>query len=143
VELTPAGRAFLEQARVTLVEAQRAIDQARVAAPEAAERLVLGCEAAADMAIVGRALARLARSHPTIRVDLHADSPAETLRGLRTGVTQAVVIALPPSDPMPDVTIDRVADVPLCLAVAAGHRLAGPQPVSWRRLGDAPFVMFA
>jgi len=143
VELTPAGRAFLEQARVTLVEAQRAIDQARVAAPEAAERLVLGCEAAADMAIVGRALARLARSHPTMRIELHEQPPAETLRALRAGVTQAVVIALPPSDPMPDVTIERIADVPLCLAVATGHRLAGPQPVSWRRLGDAPFVMFA
>ena len=143
VELTPAGRAFLEQARVTLVEAQRAIDHARGAAPETAERLVLGCEAAADMAIVGRALARLARSHPTMRVELHEQPPAETLRALSGGLTQAAVVALPPTDPMPDVTIERIADVPLCLAVGTGDRLAGPQPVSWRRLGDAPFVLFA
>ena len=143
VNLTASGRAFLEQARVTLVEAQRAIDRARVAAHETADRLVLGCEAAADMAIVGRALAHVARSHPTMRVDLHDQSPAETLRALSAGITQAAVIALPSSEAPPDVVIEHVADVTLCLAVATGHRLAGAQPVSWSRLSEAAFVLFA
>jgi DNA-binding transcriptional LysR family regulator len=142
IQLTAAGRAFLAQARVTLNEAQRAIDQARVAAPERADRLSIGCEASAEMAVVGRALARLARSHPTMRVALHDLAPDETVRALRAGEMQAAVVALPLAVADEDVAVEVVASVPLCVAVAAGHPIAGPRPVSWRRLSELPFVLY-
>src|SRR6185369_2834630 len=95
VELTAAGRAFLERARITLQEAQRAVDHAQVASPEHADRLVLGCDAAAELAFVARALAALARSHASLQVELSRQSLDESLRALRRGATQAVVMALP------------------------------------------------
>jgi DNA-binding transcriptional LysR family regulator len=142
VELTAAGRVFLEHARITLAEAQRAVDRARVAAPETSDALVIGCEPAARLAIVGRVLARIARSHPGIHVDLHDHAPTRMTAALRDGLVHAAIVALPLVCTDPEIVIERVATVPLCLAVAAGHPFAGPRPVSWRRLAEAPVVLY-
>lgn len=143
VELTVAGRVFLEHARITLAAAQRAVDQARVAGPESVDRLVIGAEASAALAIVGRALARVAREQPAPSLELRDQSPEEALRALRGGLTHAAVVALPMPGGTAGLAVETVARVPLCLAVATGHPLAGPQPVSWRRLADVPLVLFA
>jgi DNA-binding transcriptional LysR family regulator len=143
VQLTPAGRAFLEQARVTLACAQRAIDRARGEAPDGADRLALAFEPIAGMAIVQRALARFAHHHPSTVVELHERSAAEACRAVREGLTQAAVIAVSAGTAIDGLVVDRIATVPLCLAVATGHPLAGPRPVSWRRLAGVPFVSFA
>jgi DNA-binding transcriptional LysR family regulator len=143
IELTAAGRAFLAQARITLCEAQRAIDQARVAAPERADRLSIGCEATAELAVIGRALTRLARSHPTTRVALRDLAPGETARALRAGEVQAALVALPLALEDADVEIHAVGAMRLCVAVLAGHPIAGPRPVSWRRLSELPFVLYS
>ena len=141
VQLTAAGRVFLEQTRITLAAAQRAVDRARVASPESADRLVVGMEASAAMAVVGRALARVAREHPAMTVELHDQTPDEALRALREGVTHAAVLALPAPGAKDELAVDQIASVPLCLAVATGHPLAGPRPVSWRRLANVPLVL--
>jgi DNA-binding transcriptional LysR family regulator len=142
VELTAAGRVFLEQARITLAEAQRAVDRARVAAPETAGTLVVGCEGTTRLAVVGRTLTRYTREHSTVRVELRDEQPGRIVTALRDGAVQAAVVALPLAGAGDDVVIDRVAALPLCLAVRIGHPLAGPRPVSWRRLGEAPLVLF-
>jgi len=143
VQLTPAGRAFLEQARVTLASAQRAVDCARVASPDGADRLSIGFEPIAGMAIVQRALVRVAHQHPTTTVDLHEQSAPDACRAVREGVTQAAVVTMPVGVACDGLALESVATVPLCLAVATGNALAGPRPVSWRRLAEAPFVAFA
>lgn len=142
VHLTPAGGAFLEQARVALASAQRAVDSARVAAPDDGERLAIGFEPIAGMAIVQRALARFAHPHPSTTVALHEQPAAEACRAVRDGRTQAAVVAMPNPAAIDGLGVEAVATVPLCLAVATGHPLAGPRPVSWRRLADVPFVSF-
>jgi DNA-binding transcriptional LysR family regulator len=143
VQLTPAGRAFLEQARVALASAQRAVDRARGEAPEGADRLAIGFEPVAGMAIVQRALARFAHHHPSTVVELYEQPAAQACRAVREGLTQAAVVAMPAGAVTDGLTVERIATVPLCLAVATGHPLAGPRPVSWRRLADVPFVSFA
>src|SRR6185369_16023121 len=89
------GGAFLEQARVALASAQRAVDSARVAAPDDGERLAIGFEPIAGMAIVQRALARFAHHHPSTTVALHEQPAAEACRAVRDGRTQAAVVAMP------------------------------------------------
>ncbi len=142
VELTAAGRVFLEQARVTLADAQRAVDCARVAAPDAPDALVLGCEPAARLAVVGRVLARLAREHPGVRIDLQDHATPRMTAALRDGLLHAAIVALPLACPDPEIIVERIAAVRLCLAVPTGHPLAGPRPVSWRQLTDSPLVLF-
>jgi DNA-binding transcriptional LysR family regulator len=142
VELTAAGRVFLEQARVTLAEAQRAVDRARVAAPETSDTLVIGCEPATRLAVVGRVLARIARGRPGLRIELHDHAPTRMVSALRDGLVHAAIVALPLAHADPEIVIERIAEVPLCLAVTVGHPLAGPRPVSWRRLADTPLVLF-
>jgi DNA-binding transcriptional LysR family regulator len=142
VELTAAGRVFLEQARITLAEAHRAVDRARVAAPETSDSFVIGCEPAARLAVVGRALARIARSRPGIRVDLHDHPPTRMAAALRDGLVQAAVVALPLAGADAEIVVESIAAVPLCLAMPVGHALAGPRPVSWRRMADAPLVLY-
>jgi DNA-binding transcriptional LysR family regulator len=142
IELTAAGRVFLEQARITLAEAQRAVDRARVAAPESSDTLVIGCEAATRLAVIGRVLARVARGWTGLRIELHDHPPARMVSALRDGLVQAAIVAMPLAATDPEIVIERIAEVPLCLAVTVGHALAGPRPVSWRRLADTPLVLF-
>jgi DNA-binding transcriptional LysR family regulator len=91
-----------------------------------ADRLSIGCEAAAEMAVVGRALARLAQSQPTMRVALHVLAADEMARALRAGDMQAAVVALPVSIADEDVAVDVVASVPLCVAVRRRPSDRGP-----------------
>jgi len=143
VHLTPAGGAFLEQARVVLASAQRAVDRARGEATEGGERLAIGFEPIAGMAIVQRALTRFAHHHPSTVVELHEQPAAQACRAVRDGLTEAAIVAIPAGALADGLTVETIATVPLCLAVATGHPLAGPRPVSWRRLANVPFVSFA
>jgi DNA-binding transcriptional LysR family regulator len=97
VRLTPAGRAFLEEARRLLALAQRAPITARRIATGRAGVLRVGFTAASGFSILGPLLGEIAAILPDVDVDLQELVTGEQLQGLLTGELD-LGLARPPFD---------------------------------------------
>ena len=141
VQLTPAGRAFLEKAR----EALRVIDTGRetVADIEGLRSGSLSIGTVHSLPAFLDLPSLIARFHavnPGIEVRLRqGDAPGlmEQLRAARLDLA-----FLPLLDPPDDIVTGVVACDDLVVATPPNHPLAGRQGVSLRELVDYPFVDF-
>src|SRR5215470_3343253 len=97
VELTPAGRAFLEEARRTLAQAERSVRTAQRASRGETGFLAIGFVPTADLDVLPRVLRAWRRRCPDVEVELSALSPAQQVEALREGRIQ-VGILRPPID---------------------------------------------
>ncbi|MEV4953546.1 LysR substrate-binding domain-containing protein [Paenarthrobacter nitroguajacolicus] len=140
VQLTPAGLAFLEEARRLMSLAQRAPVTARRIATGRSGVLRVGFTAASGFSILGPLLEEIAEILPDVDVDLQELVTGEQIQGLLTGGLD-LGLARPPFD-------REVFDSHLLykesmvLAVPAGHRLAGlSRAIQDTDLQDEPLIM--
>lgn len=144
VRLTEAGALLLEHATTALGEldaARAAIDRLR---ERVAGRLVVGAIPTAGIALVPRAIARMAVSHPEVRVELHDGSTPALVERVAAGSLDLAVVALRPAGRDQDfgrLRPELLLVDPLRVAVAATHRLAGRGRVGTDKLRDEPWVV--
>ena len=144
VLLTEAGALLLEHGTIALGE----LDAARAAIERLRERvegrLAVGAIPTAGTALAPRAIARLAVSHPEVRVELHDGSTPALVERVAAGSLDVAVVALRPAGLEQDFGTLRpellLVD-PLRVAVAATHRLAGRERVEAGELRDEPWVV--
>ncbi|MCU1575057.1 MAG: transcriptional regulator, LysR family [Micrococcaceae bacterium] len=140
VELTPAGRAFLDEARRLMVLAEQAPVMARRIASGRSGLLRIGFTAASGFSILGPLLEEIASVLPDVDLDLHELVTGEQLAGLQTGELD-LGLARPPfdSEMFDSHLLYREAMV---LAVPSGHRLAGlHRPITAGDLGNEPLIL--
>lgn len=95
VELTPAGKRFLHEAREILAAAERAAGLAREAAREESRKIVIGISPETDWAFLGRAL-RLFREHSSsVEVLFQNLTPEDQVAALREGLIDIGFVGLP------------------------------------------------
>jgi DNA-binding transcriptional LysR family regulator len=135
VRLTDAGRAFLDEARAILKQANEAVLKARVIGGKRETELHVG-----DLPIAtGRIMPGLLRNYqkvvPTVRVKLH-DWPVEKeILGVRDGRLQLAIIVPPlTGNWLRELRFEELLRVRVCLAVSCDHPFAGRKSVS---LADA------
>lgn len=122
VQLTAAGRVFLDEARRLMALADRAPVTARRIASGRSGLLRIGFTAASGFSILGPLLEEVAVSLPDVDIDLHELVTGEQILGLQTGELD-LGLARPPFD-------NEVFDSHLLyreamvLAVPSGHALA-------------------
>lgn len=143
VRLTEAGELLLEHATAALDE----LDTARAAIDRLGERvagrLAVGAIPTAGMALVPRAVARLAVSHPGVRVELDEGSTPTLVERVAAGSLDLAVVALRPAGREQDFGTlhpEVLLVDPLRVAVAATHRLAGRGRVGIDELRDEPWI---
>src|SRR6201997_1104987 len=140
VELTPAGRALLEEAPVALAALERAAERARLAGEGIAGTVRLGYAPTAGFETLGAILAAVEQDTPNVTVIaselFSAEIPGRVLAGeLDVGV------ALHP-EPMRGVRSEPLRMEPHVLLVSRSHRLAGTHPVSLNSLGNETLLLF-
>ena len=140
VELTPAGRAFLDEARRLMALAERAPVTARRIASGRSGLLRIGFTAASGFSILGPLLEEIAEILPDVDIDLQELVTGEQIMGLQTGELD-LGLARPPFD-------NKIFDSHLLyreamvLAVPSGHRLAGlDREITNEDLKDEPLIM--
>jgi len=140
VELTPAGNAFLDEARRLMALANRAPVTARRIATGRSGVLRVGFTAASGFSILGPLLEEIAAILPEVDIDLQELVTGEQIQGLLTGELD-MGLARPPFD-------REVFDSHLLyresmvLAVPSGHRLTGlTRPVEDADFRDEPLIM--
>lgn len=95
VELTPAGKAFLEEARGILAAAERAAGLAREAARSESRKLLIGISPDTDWLFLGRALRLFAEHIPSVDVAFQNLTPEAQVEALHEGRIDIGFVGLP------------------------------------------------
>ncbi|MGO9957288.1 MAG: LysR substrate-binding domain-containing protein [Solirubrobacteraceae bacterium] len=141
VELTPAGEAFLRDARATLAELDVASARARAIAEGRAGVLRINFVGSALLSIVPATVQRFRAARPGVELELHERSTVEQLRALEAG-TADVGLVRPPIDAGAGLRTEIVMRERTIAALPADHELTGLRRIPLRRLAAEPLVLF-
>ena len=141
VRLTPAGKALLAHARLTIEQADLAVAAARDAAAGRAGTLRLTYVGSAMYGRLAKAVRAFRRSFANVQLELREATTAAQVLALREGTSDLAVL-LPP---LPDAAgLDMLPFDEDCFAIAlpAAHRLAGKANLALSDLADEPLIMW-
>ncbi|HEU4348157.1 MAG TPA: LysR family transcriptional regulator [Actinoplanes sp.] len=140
VSLTPAGEAFLVEARRILALADAASNLAQRVSSGSRGVVRIGFTAAAAFGVLGQLLNRVARELPEVHLDLSEMVTREQTAALSSEELD-LGLARPPFDA--GTFASRVLHrEPLLLAVPAGHRLAGlERPAVPGDIANEPLIL--
>ena len=140
VELTHAGKVFLDEARQTLARADRAAEYARRAGRGEVGRLTVGFLANTAYTLLPLVLRDFARGFPDVTLDLRELTIPQQLEALRRGNIDVGLLRPPVADA--ELASETILEEPFVLALPAAHALCALKRVPLRRLEPEPFVMF-
>ena len=139
--LTPAGEAFLLEARRALAQADRAIDMARRAGEGATGSLRVSFVASAARDLLPRTLRNFRERHDKVELELKEATTSEQVVLLQQDRADVgiVVSQLPKADGLNMLTVRKRG---LLAALPAGHRACAKQRLSLAALADEPWILF-
>ncbi len=140
VELTEAGKAFLDHARLALHQVDAATEAARRAAQPAKQRFALGFLTGQEMTWLPEALRVLRAELPNIDVTVSSDYSPDLAEGVARG---RLDLAFMRAEPDMDLTYRRVSQEPLVVLMPSDHALAAQASVQARDLEGLPFIAMA
>ena len=139
VDLTDAGRVFLERARAALAAA----DDARATGSDLESGLVgtirLGLATGVRSQLVPSLLERFAADRPDVEITVIESHGGTLLRGLRDGRLDALIA--PSVFGSPELHRTSLGSEPWAVLVGPGHRLAQPGPVTADELDGEEVVV--
>src|SRR3989454_6246090 len=141
VELTTAGRLFLREAKLTVIQADRAMRIARRASQGEIGQLFVGCTPWADFTSGPQVIRGFGKRFPHVEVELHSLSSAEQISALEDGRID-VGILRPPVHRQTLMTESLLTER-LVVAFPQGHRFAAYRRVPWRELADEAYVLLS
>jgi DNA-binding transcriptional LysR family regulator len=143
VELTPAGSAFLPEARLTLAQAERAQRTALRAASGETGRLRVGfVEAATHSGILPDVLSFFRAHLPSIGLSLFELDPLQQAEAFQEGRIDVGILHSPPLDAERWLIVEEIYAEPVILALPKDHRLADRSRLALGALVDESFVLF-
>lgn len=139
VQLTPAGQAFLEEARKILSQVERAIEVAQRTGRGELGRLAIGFLGAVTYSLLPSILVAFRHSYPDVEVELHELKTSELIAALRDRRVQVGFVRLPVHDEL--LEVEPILREPLVVAVPERHTLASRAHISFRDLANEAFLM--
>jgi DNA-binding transcriptional LysR family regulator len=140
VDLTPAGRAFLDEARRTLAQAERAVRTAQRANRGETGLLSIGFVPTADLDVLPRILSVWRSRHPDVEVELSALSPAQQVEALREGRIHVGILRPPVDDT--GLVVEPMRSEPLVVAMPERHPLARRRRIRLADLHTDAMILF-
>lgn len=145
VELTDAGRAFLEEARAMLTHLDRAFETTRRAARGEQGRLCVGVTSTAPFhPLVPRAIRAFREACPMVSLTLEECLSNESIERLRNERMNAAFIRTSLADP-DGLVITSLLEEPMVVALPSTHILAQCEretTFSLKRLADETFILY-
>jgi DNA-binding transcriptional LysR family regulator len=98
VELTDAGKAYMEQIRTSLLQAEKAIPAARAVNEKQGHILTIGHTPYADPNLIRMLLTISVPLYPDVKVQLHSDFAFDLVQALVAGELDVALVAWPPEN---------------------------------------------
>jgi LysR family transcriptional regulator, hca operon transcriptional activator len=137
VELTPAGRAFLDHARLALTQAEAAAEAARRVAQPAKPVFAMGFLTGQEVDWLPQAMKVLRDELLNIEIKVSSDHSATLADDLQRGKLD---IAFMRREPTPDLEFRLVAREPLVVVLPSDHRLAAREAVDPHDMVGETFI---
>ena len=137
VELTPAGRAFLDHARLALTQAEAAAEAARRVAQPAKPVFAMGFLTGQEVDWLPKATKVLREELLNIEIKVSSDHSVTLADDLQRG---RLDIAFMRREPKPDLEFRLVAREPLVVVLPSDHRLAAREAVDPHDLVGETFI---
>ena len=138
VELTAAGRAFLDHARLALAQVEAAGEAARRAARPAKPSFALGFLTGQEMDWLPEALRTLKDELPNIEVTVSSQYSPDLADALTRGKLD--VAFLRPEPGSPDLVFRRVLKEPLIVVLPSDHRLTARDAIDPHDIAGETFI---
>jgi LysR family transcriptional regulator, hca operon transcriptional activator len=121
VELTSAGKAFLDHARLALVQVDAAVEAARRAAQPGKETFAIGFQTGHEINWLPRAMSLLREELKNIQVTITSDYSPDLAEALTRGQLDVAFMRVEPAF---DLSYEVVDHEPLVVLMPRDHRLA-------------------
>ena len=142
VEATPAGEAFVKQARLCLQAAERAKASAAAAHGQIRGSLTIGVIPTVTAVDIAAVLGAFRRSYPEVGMHVRTGGSDEFLRRIAAGQLDVGVLGLAEGVTPRGVQTRELSQERLVAVLSEGHRLAGRRRLRLKDLADEPFVDF-
>jgi DNA-binding transcriptional LysR family regulator len=140
-ELTDAGRIFLEEAKVAVFHAERALNLARAADSHSRDSLVIGYSPDADQSWISGIFGMRLSLYPKLRIRLSARFAMELVRDVMVGETNLALVTAPPQNIR--ITAVPFARRPLYAVLPNSHRHACRKELLLRDLVGDDWILTA
>jgi LysR family hca operon transcriptional activator len=138
MELTAAGRVFLDHARVILRQVEAASEAARRAARPAKVAFIVGFLTGHEVEWLPKILETLSGELEKTELTIHSASSPELTQALLNGKID--VAFLRPDNAVHGLAFKVVAEEALFVLLAANHRLASRKSIRLEEIADEPFI---
>jgi DNA-binding transcriptional LysR family regulator len=138
VTLTPAGEAFLAEARNVLRHADQATEIARATASGSVGSLEIGCIASAMWHVLPAALAEHRNRHPDLRFHLHHETSPVQLERLKKGELHIGFVRPLARDE--DLVFETIMREQFVVGLPESHPLAAQEVIDLADLRDETFI---
>ena len=140
VELTDAGRIFVEGARSSLLNMERTVHLARAAHDGGDSVLLIGHSPYADQAWVSAILAIRLSLYPKLRLRLISQFSIELVRSVMAGELNLALVTAPPEDSQ--ITTVPFALTPLYAVLPQTHAAAQKEHIVLQDLANDEWILF-
>jgi LysR family transcriptional regulator, hca operon transcriptional activator len=137
VELTAAGKAFLDHARLALMQVDAAVEAARKAAQPARKTFAIGFQTGHEMNWLPRAMNVLRDELKSIEVKVSSDYSPDLAEALVRGRLDLAFLRVEPGYDLGYQVVDRE---PLIVLMPSDHRLTAKQAIHPRELVGEIFI---
>jgi LysR family hca operon transcriptional activator len=138
VELTPAGRAFLDRARLVLSQVEAAAEAARRAAHPARPTFVMGFLTGHELTWMPETLQILQDELPNIDVTISSQYSPQLADGLSKGKVDAAFLRR--EEGAPDLAFHTLIEEPLVVVLPSDHRLAAQKTIGVKDIVGEKFL---
>ena len=137
VKLTPAGKAFLDHARLALAQADAAVDAARRAAQPGRKTFAIGFQTGHEMGWLPRAMHVLRDELKNIQVTVSSDYSPDLAEALVRGRLDVAFLRVEPTF---DLAYEVVDHEPLIVLMPSDHRLTDREAIHPREFVGEIFI---
>jgi LysR family transcriptional regulator, hca operon transcriptional activator len=137
VEVTPAGKAFLDHARLALAQVDAAVEAARRAAQPAKKKFAIGFQTGHEMSWLPRAMQVLRDELQNIHVTVTSDYSPDLAEALIRG---RLDVAFMRTEPNFELVYEVVDHEPLIVLMPSDHRLTSREAIHPREFVGEIFI---
>ncbi len=142
VALTPAGEAFVTDARAALSMVDSAARRALAAGRGETGELVIGMVGSAVQHPLPTIIRAFRARYPDVALTFHVLPTVTQVERLRAAALDLGLLRPPLPGPADDLELVSVSREPLVAVLPSDHRLAGRRRIAVSTLADEPFVLF-
>jgi DNA-binding transcriptional LysR family regulator len=140
VDVNDAGRAFVEEARLSVFHGERAFQAARRAARGVDVVLNVGRSPYTDPFLVSTLLSIQLPLFPKLRLDLTSQFSCDLVHELLAGTLDLAIATEPPESPL--ITMVKVDEAPFCIAMSEHDTLAARPHVKLEDMAGRCWILF-